>query len=134
MRLKKFEELDWSFFNKKTPIEINKKKLINICDFLSDDIGSAKIEGIKPRKIEIGLSKTHKNKFIISILYDNDNYIRYNYHIDDNFLITKFINYILVEDGRIKINSLNTKVKCKDLSIYKIKIDNYFKSNNLFIS
>lgn len=134
MRLKKFEELEW-FFNKKTPIEINKQKLIDICDFLKDDIGSAKIENIKPHSVEIGLSKIHKNKFIISILSDTRNYIRYNYHIDDNFKITSFINYFLAIDGKIIINSDNPKIsKSKDLDIYKRKIDNYFKSNDLIIS
>lgn len=132
MMLKKFEELDWL---RKSPIDINKKKLIYICDFLKNDIGSARIEGIKPHKIEIGLSKTHKNKFIISIISDNNNYIRYNYHIDDNFIITSFINYFLIENGVMKINSNNVRnFKSKELESFKILINNYFKSNSLLIS
>lgn len=132
MNLKKFEELDWFF--KKSPVDINKKKLIYICTFLRDHIGSSKIEGIKLNKIEIGLSKTHKNKFIISILSDNNTYIRYNYYINEDFIITSFINYFLVESGIMKINSDNVRVKSKELESLKIIINNYFKSNNLLIS
>lgn len=131
MSLKKFEELDWF---KKNPIDINKKKLIYICTFLKDSIGSSKIENIKPNKIEIGLSKTHKNKFIISILSSDNTYIRYNYYINEDFIITSFINYFLAENGVMRINSDNIRTKSKELESLKIIINNYFKSNSLLIS
>ena len=85
--IKTYEELFWK--SSTDPIESNKSKLKGLPSKIMDYLDSSIIVGLLISKVEVGFSKTHRNRFLVDLIDSrSDSKIRFSFRMNpDTFQI-----------------------------------------------
>ena len=119
--VKTFEEL---WFKKDSEKDLNRKKLVSVCRYIIDQFKGKTIIGLKLLRVEVGFSKSKEDRFIIQLFLDGGDLIRFNWKVNENYIVESFESFYTIKDGKTNLHSIKQKMD-------RANIDDYLELNNV---
>jgi hypothetical protein len=119
--VKTFEEL---WFKKESEKDLNRKKLVSVCKYILEQFKGKTIIGLKLLRVEVGFSKSKEDRFIIQLFLDGGDLIRFNWVVNENYLVESFESFYTIKDGKTNLHSIKQKMD-------RANIDDYLELNNI---